>query len=234
MTPTAAQLDAALAHAARCAPLESCGLIADGDFIPVANLADERNHFILDGRAFARIDGHQRRVTAIVHSHVDCPPVASETDRAACEKTGLPWVIVSWPARRWCVIEPSGFKAPLVGREWMWGSHDCYGLIRDGFFHYTGIELPDYDRDWQFWKTDDLIAGKVAGSGFVVMPQGTEPQHCDLLGMKYASPVVNHLALFLAPDRILHQLYRRLSVRELYDGPFRDRTALHLRHERFL
>jgi hypothetical protein len=46
------------------------------------------------------------------------------------------------------------------------------------------------------------------------------------------SPVINHLALFIEPDLILHQLMGRLSQRQLYDGFFQKATALHLRHER--
>ena len=231
--PNADQLAAALAHAEQCAPLESCGVIAGDEFIAIDNLAAECGHFIMDRRAFCRIDSGQK-VTAIVHSHVDYPAIAGETDRASCEATGLPWLIVSWPAGRWCVITPEGWTAPLIGREWAWGSHDCYGLIRDGFAAYTGIQLPDYPRDWMFWKESDEIGAKIAENDFVILPEGSRPQHCDLIGMRFASPVVNHLALFLEPDQILHQLYRRLSVREIYGGIFRERMVFILRHKRLL
>lgn len=233
--PSKDVIDAALELAYKCQPMESCGVVvADGTFIPVANLATEEGHFIMDGRSFCKIDD-ERNVRAIVHSHVAFPPIASDTDRVMCEKSGLPWVIVTWPSGHWNVIEPTGYTAPLVGREWAWGSHDCYGLIRDGFRTYTGIELPDYRRDWLFWRRgEDIITSRISANGFHQLPLGSPPRHCDIFGLSINSDVINHLALFLEPDRILHQLYRQLSVRELYAGPWVENTRLHLRHERFL
>jgi proteasome lid subunit RPN8/RPN11 len=224
---------AALDHAAACVPKESCGVVADGAYWPLDNRATEFDSFIMDRRGYCRIDA-AHRVEAIVHSHVLLPPIASEADCAMCEKLGLPWLIVSHPGGRWTVIEPAGWQAPLIGRQWAWGTQDCYGLVRDGLRAFTGIALPDFPRDWQWWKDGgDMIAEHFAPSGFRPMPEETPPQHCDVMAMRIRSPVANHLALFQAPDRILHQMLGRLSVRELYDGFYQDATVLHLRHESF-
>jgi proteasome lid subunit RPN8/RPN11 len=233
--PSSDVIKSALALAGRYQPMESCGVVvADGSFVPIPNLALEPGHFIMDARHFCRIDT-QHSVKAIIHSHIEYPPIASDVDRVMCEKSGLPWVIVTWPDGHWNVIEPTGYQAPLVGREWIWGSHDCYGLIRDGFYVYTGIQLPDYSRDWLFWRRgEDIVSSRISPNGFVEMPHGTQPRHCDILGMAINSKVINHLALFLEPDHILHQLYRKLSVSELYSGLWYENTKLHLRHERFI
>lgn len=234
MTPTDKQVADALAHAAETQPLECCGVIADGEYVRIANQADEPNSFAMDMAALHAINT-QRSVEAIVHSHVYLPPIASEGDRAMCENTGLPWLIVNWPTGAWAVIEPNGWRAPLIGRQWAWGSHDCFGLIRDGFLDYTGILLPDFDRDWNWWKKgQNLIADHYLEAGFVALPSDTPPQHCDLVGMRVSSPVVNHLGLFLHPDMMLHQLVNRLSVREVYGGLYQRATELHLRHRNFL
>jgi cell wall-associated NlpC family hydrolase len=186
----------------------------------------------MDRRGYCRIDA-AHRIAAVVHSHVGLPPIASEADRAMCEKTGLPWLIVSHPGGRWAVIEPDGRRAPLVGRQWAWESQDCYSLVRDGFLAFTGMALPDFARDWQWWKNGgDMIAEQFSPSGFRSLPAGSAPMHCDVIAMRIRSPVANHLALFLAPDQILHQMLGRLSVRELYGGFYQDATVLHLRHER--
>ena len=232
MTPDC--LAAAMDHAGNCQPLESCGVIADEEFIPIPNLATDPNFFVMDMRAFCRV-AKDRKVTAIVHSHIHVPPIAGDADRAMCEKSGLPWVIVSWPFGTHCVIQPKGEGQPLVGRSWAWGANDCFSLIRDGFHHYTGILIHDYDREWEFWKRKvALIENQVDASGFVRLPPHTPPQHCDLFGMRVKSDVINHLALFLHPDKILHQFQGKLSVRELYDGTYQSLTKLHLRHKRFV
>jgi proteasome lid subunit RPN8/RPN11 len=229
----AALLNDVMEHAARCQPLEACGIIADDEFFPLDNQATEPNWFVMDMRGYCRV-AKSRKVTAIVHSHVDLPPIAGDADRAMCDKFGVPWVIVSWPFGTYCVIEPQGVPQPLIGRSWAWGVNDCFSLIRDGFRHYTGIELKDYDREWEFWRKQiDLIGSNITDAGFIRLAPGTRPQHCDLFGMRVKSDVVNHLALFIEPDRILHQFHGRLSVQELYDGTYQSLTKLHLRHKRF-
>lgn len=232
--PTSEQLAAALAHAAECDPLESCGVIANERYWPLQNTATAHDAFVMDMRGYIAV-AKQHKVAAIVHSHVYRPPIASDGDRAMCEKTNLPWLIVSWPLGTHAVIEPCGYRAPLVGRQWAWGSHDCYGLIRDGFEDHTGILIPDYPREWLWWaEGGNIIADQFVEAGFVRLPPETPFQHCDVVGMKLRSPVVNHLGLFLAPDIMLHQLMGRMSVREPYGGIYRYATVLHLRHERLM
>jgi len=228
--PTPKQIEAAMRWAAECQPMEGCGVIAAGRFIPVDNTATEHDTFVMDMRRFCEIDS-KTRVEAVVHSHVYVAPRPSDGDRAMCEKTGLPWLIVSWPEEIFTVIEPCGWKAPVVGRQWAWGSHDCLGCIRDGFLEQTGIELPDFPREWLWWaKGGNDIEEQFAGAGFVRLAQDVLPRHCDVFGMQIAAPVVNHLGLFLEPDLMLHQMMGRPSVREVYGGYYRKATVLHLRH----
>jgi proteasome lid subunit RPN8/RPN11 len=236
--PSAENVTAALAHAEQSEPMECCGVIADGEYFRVPNQATVHDNFAMDMHRFRDI-ARKHTIEAVVHSHIYTPAIASDADKSSCELTQLPWLIVSWPMGRWSVIEPSGFRAPLVGRQWAWGSHDCFSLIRDGFESYTGIHLPDFDRDWMFWKQgNDLIRKNYMSAGFVELPQGTPPQHCDIMGMRIHSPVINHLALFLADSPsggyILHQLQGRLSIREVYGGTYLHATELHLRHQNFM
>lgn len=234
MRPTADQIAAALAHAEECQPRESCGVIAVGEYVRLRNVVTDHDAFALDMREFHAIS-KRARIDAVVHSHVNGPPIASEADRASCERIGLPFVIVSWPTGKAATIEPCGWRAPLVGRQWAWGSLDCFTLVRDALDAFAGIRLPDYDRDWEFWdRGDDVVGRAVAGSGFVVLPPGSQPRHLDVMGMRFRSRVVNHLGVFLAPDKLLHQLLGQLSVRDQYSGVWRQATVLHLRHERFV
>ena len=173
-------------------------------------------------------------IEAIVHSHLLEPPAASEQDRVACENLGLPFLIISLATGTHTVIEPVGYRAPLVGRKWGYGTHDCWSLVRDALRDYAGIVTPDFSRNqWQWWqKGEDLIVERFRAAGFHRVQQGTPPQHLDVFGMQIQSPVVNHLGIFLAPDVMLHQMQDKLSTREIYGGIYQKATVLHLRHER--
>jgi proteasome lid subunit RPN8/RPN11 len=227
--PPAEIIAAALAHAAACAPMECCGVVIADRFHPVTNTADDAMAFVMDRREYCDLENEFGPVAAIVHSHVFAPPLPSQGDKAMAEKLGVPWLIVSHPTGAWQVFEPCGFKAPLIGRQWAWGTHDCYGIIRDGMAEFAGIAIPDFQREWLWWERGgDIIREQFAEAGFV--PVDDEFRHCDVIGMQFKADVVNHLGLFLAPNLMLHHIMHRLSARDVYGGLWSKMTVLHLRH----
>jgi proteasome lid subunit RPN8/RPN11 len=233
--PTEWVLESALAHATVEMPREACGVVVDGKFRPVPNESTVMDHFAMQREGFFRAvrDG---KLEAIVHSHAYQPPIASQADLSMCETTNVPWLIVSVPTGKWTVIEPHGYVAPLIGRQWCHGSLDCWGLVRDGFTAFTGIELVDFDRDWDWWHKDqNLIVEKIESAGFKLLPQDTPPQHCDMIIMQIRAPVPNHMGLYIEPEgMLLHQLSGRVSVRETYGGFYQQATMYIARHLDFL
>lgn len=232
--PTEAIIAAALAHAERDQPKEACGLVHRGEYRPVTNVATGVDVFTMDPREVANLS-RTGSISAVVHSHVYLPPIASEADRAGCERFKLPWLIVSWPTRKWTVIEPCGWRAPLVGRQWAWGSQDCWGLVRDAYEDFAGLELKDYPRVWEWWNAgENHIVERFEDAGFVRLPPDSKWQHLDIAGMQIRSKVVNHLGIYLQPGILLHQMAGRLSVRQTFGGIYKTSTVLHLRHRNFL
>lgn len=231
--PSASVLLDAFNHAEACAPMESCGLVVAGQYRPLANQSSTPHSFAITAKDMV-IWKSQGDVEAIVHSHVGVNPIASEWDVDQCKASGLPWLILSVPQKDFVVIEPPGLRAPLVGREFKWGERDCFSLARDAYFDFAGMVIPDMPREWEWWKHgENLIADHFGDLGFVSIGKGEEIQHLDVIGMKVKSDVINHLAVFLWPDRILHHMVGKLSTRHTYAGMYRDSTAAVFRHKRF-
>jgi proteasome lid subunit RPN8/RPN11 len=233
--PSPEVLAAALEHAGREKPHESCGVVVGGVYMDITNRATQIDNFSMDRDEFLAAC-KTGVLEAIVHSHVYSAPIASEGDLTSCERTGVPWLILNWPLGTYNVIEPSGYIAPLIGRTWCFGALDCWSMARDGFHAFTGIWVPDYPRKWEWWKRgENLIVENVEDAGFVNLGQDVQPRHCDMIVMQIRSEVPNHVALYVEPEGlILHHLQGHLSVRETYGGFFQKATRFIARYRDFL
>jgi proteasome lid subunit RPN8/RPN11 len=225
--------DDALRHAQECQPRESCGLlvVVRGRlrYRACPNLAtDPDEHFVIDPRAWADAED-AGEIVAVVHSHPAGWPDASSADRAGCESSGLPWHIVGLPSGAWCCITPTGYRAPLLGREFRWGVHDCYSLIRDWYAEERGVVLPDFPRRaGDFEAGRDLYGEGFPRAGFVAVDG--PPEVGDVLLFRVAARVPDHGAVYVGDDRILHHMHGRLSSRDAWDGFWRERTVRVLRY----
>ena len=224
--------DAAEAHARADYPREACGLVivVEGreEYVACRNAADREDHFEIDPDEYAAAE-ERGAIVAIFHSHPDAPPEPSEADRVGCEASGVPWHILGVPSMRWAVVEPSGYQAPLVGRQFEHGRLDCYAIIRDWYARERGIELPDFSRRWQWWlQGDDLYRAHFREAGFEATDEPLAEG--DVLLMQIGAPVPNHAGVYLDGDMILHHLQNRLSSRDVYGGFWRRVTTMRLRY----
>lgn len=222
------------AHAEREYPRESCGLViirkGRARYIPCRNLATGTEHFEMHAEDAASAE-EAGEVTTVIHSHPNIAPLPSQADLVGCEASGLPWVIVNWPTGDWHRFEPSGYRAPLVGRVFSHGILDCYTLIRDYYRETLQIALPDFPRSDNWWhRGEDLYRRQFAEAGFHVVPDADLRTH-DVLLMQLSANVANHGAVYLGDDRILHHPMSRLSGRDVYGGYWKQITVLTLRHK---
>jgi proteasome lid subunit RPN8/RPN11 len=223
----------ALHHAQIEFPRESCGLVViikgKEHYRPCRNLAERHTQFILDPKDYQLCED-EGDITAVVHSHPNLSAKPSQADLVGCEFSGLPWYIVSLPSGIWERIEPTGYQAPLIGREFTHGVLDCYSLVQDFYREKFNIELPNYDRADEWWKKgQDLYMVHFQEAGFDPI-DASEIQAGDVLLMQIHSKVVNHAAIYLGGDLMLHHAMNRLSCREVWGGWWKKNTRLVVRY----
>lgn len=235
-------LQAIQAHAVAEYPRECCGLVvatSDGEaYVPCRNLAETPSeHFRLPGDDYAAAED-RGEVVAVVHSHPNAAATPSDADRTMCEASCLRWHIVSVglddsgvpAAADLQSIEPSGYLAPLVGRQFVHGVLDCYTLVRDFYGRELGVRLNQYERQDEWWnKGQDLYSmDRLLAEGF--QPITGELQRGDMILMQIRSTVPNHAGVYLGDGQMLHHMHGRLSERVPYGGMWAERTRYIVRH----
>ena len=216
-------------------PREACGLviIKNGKqvYYPAKNLAKGSDNFILDPIDYEKADT-AGEIVAVIHSHPNMSAKPSQADLVACEASGLPWFICGIPSEQWEYIEPSGYIAPLVGRQWSHGVLDCYAIIRDWYAQEKNISLLDFERSDEWWKMGgNLYLDNFEKAGFKRIT--LEDLSCgDVILMTVNSTVPNHGAIYLGDNMILHHVHGRLSTRDIFGGYWLKNAMVYLRYEK--
>lgn len=235
------------AHALSVYPQEGCGLIVDRagvlTFLPCRNIAtDPLQHFAIAGEDYADAED-VGAVIAVFHSHPGATAQPSPADRAMCEKVEIDqWIICSLGVQAdgkigiddWSSCAPCGYIAPLIGRQFVHGIHDCYSIIRDWYRIERDITIPDFARADDWWKDgkSSLYLDNYRAAGFIDVGRDASQEVGDVILMEImsANMVPNHAAIYLGDGRILHHVADRLSGRALYGGTYQNWTRTILRY----
>lgn len=208
---------AILAHAAKEAPQECCGLIvqAGGEqlYRPCRNVAeDPTERFEIDDEDWV-LDFDAGNMLAIVHSHPTGEPFLSGADRQTQVEFELPWVLAVSGSLK--IFDP---VPHLRGRVFEYGRFDCYSLLADAY-HLAGINLPPVQRGD---IDDDAAQGRFLAlaekAGFARV---RDLQPGDVVLTEFDG-LASHVLLYLGNGEMLHHAFGQLSRRDGY-GPYWQR-----------
>ena len=215
----------ARAHALDVWPKEACGVVSDGRYIRIPNIAgDPENSFEMPAETWLKYAPE-----AVIHSHnakrhPHCP---SKGDMETQIVTGLPFGIVSCDGEVTTPVLWWGdhcLDAPLLGRSFVPGVFDCYGLVRSWYWQERGICLPDFARSKNWWEEgENLLTDRFEEAGFTAI-DASEARPGDVFFMQLVSKVPCHSGILLDGGLCLHHLDGRLSRREPV-GPWLRRVT---------
>ena len=213
--------DAVERFARECKPsdtLERVAVVTEaGELLPLENIhPDPAENFRVADREWIEA----LEVAALVaHSHpVDRPSswTPSVSDQRSQIAQGKPWAIVPPDGVPFVFGHPDPSR-PLIGRGFRFGVDDCFGLFRDAWTRWAGLELPNFARRWQWWKdSEPLFEQGIHRAGFAAIP-AAEMQRGDGVLFKIRSEVFNHIGFIESPEKMIH-----------HPGPARPFNLSHL------
>lgn len=234
------------AHAAECFPAECCGLIVNNAYVPCRNISKHADQFEIHPNDLAAAED-LGEIQAFVHSHPNASARASELDLLQIELHQKPWVICAYPDIEFQVYEPCGYRAPLVGRNYIHGIQDCYSIVRDFYERELGVYLPDYEREDAWWESKESKSLYLDGFGEAGFVEVNDLQYGDVMLCRVGrTEHVNHAVIWLGDNGllkseqteacigsalILHHPYGRKSVREVFGHQWQERVVKVVRYE---
>jgi len=192
-------------HAQDVYPHEAAGIANDnGEYIPLENMSDMPDKDVsLNDADLLKV----AEATVFFHSHPDGPACPSFTDMVYQQQLEIPFVILPLPLGDPFVFAAEGLeKAPLIGRAFRHGVHDCYSLIRDRYLE-KGIYFPDQPRGWEWWNKgmDYYNMKNFTDYGMRVIDKDKARQEDDILLFQFGFSVIMHGAIVCKdPNLIMH------------------------------
>lgn len=218
-------------EARKASPSECCGFVVNGQIMPCDNFSPSpTDYFTISAEDYVKAS-ELGEIEAVYHSHIDGVRGFSRPDIAACKQGGMPWIVFHLPSGDFFYADPTG-GAPYEGRQWIYGIHDCYAMVKDFYGKEFGIELSDFERGEELeWENKGwtMFVDNYSQQGFYEIER--PERKGDVLLMQVGAPSPNHVGVMTGQDNCFyHHLMDRVSEKSVYGGYWAKVTAKTLRH----
>lgn len=201
-------------------PFEACAYVIDQKLVPVENISkNPREEFELstaDSLLYTKAKG-------FIHSHPDGPFHPSATDMRSQKATKIPFGLMTVTKDSASVtiwMHDKNLSLPLEDRPFIHGISDCYSAVRSHKFQTSGIVLPDFPRDYEWWEAtaerpaDNLYLENFGKAGYSIISSNEEMIESDVILMNIQTNIVSHAAVYLGNNLIYHHLRDRISRKD--------------------
>lgn len=147
----------------------------------------------------------------IYHSH--CIPdttAFTQSDLDLAEEMALPIYVYGVKDEKFQGFIPKSYQLLLEGLPYIWGTFDCYEIIRIYFRQKYNIYMNDYDRDSSYiYDERDVITENFEKEGFIKINSPIKKDDVLVFSSTLARP--QHFIIFLGNSRGLHHPLGKLS-----------------------
>lgn len=200
-------------------PKEACAFLVNDKVVQVPNASrTPLETFAVDHSVRLNLMS-QGHISGFLHTHVTDPAVhtypafwASSHDMKSWLSDNIRWGISATDGE--VVTRPvwldEDYTAPLNGRFFIHGVHDCYGAVRDWFKVHRGVVLKNYPRGMEWWLAgQNLYEEQFKDAGFVeISSRDVKPGDCALFSI-HSRGVISHAAVITGVNTMYHHTFSR-------------------------
>lgn len=121
----------------------------------------------------------------------------------------------------------------LLGRPYVSGSQDCYGLVRDYYHDVFAVNIINFARPELWWEDPemDLINRSMHADGWEQVSTSSRGlKKGDGLIFSLITGRANHVGVYVGNGMFIHHIYRAYSSEEAYTPKWANRLLSVVRH----
>lgn len=121
--------------------------------------------------------------------------------------------------------------ADLLGKDFLYGTDDCFSLVRGFYKENYDIYITNYATPNGWWNEgENFYMNLFKQEGFYILDDLDELIEGDVLLIALGAKVASHAAVYIGDNKIVHHPVGRKSCVDVYKGLWKNCTLARIRH----